>query len=538
MIKALDTIETKRMSLKTTEIQKTMAEKVKISTFNQPIEKMPSVDCLWIPIFAGKGAARMTGIAASMNKLCGKAIERVLKSGDFKGKLGETLVLRDIVGVTSKKILLVGLGQESNLDGKAFARAVCAAVRTTADSLTIKKALSFLAQVKVKGRDSRWLIKLHVSESLRVLYKFERFKTEQKGVEEDDGKKLKPDNISLTSLQISAPGNISTAESSRAIRDAVCLANGVELTRDLGNLPPNICTPGYIRDVAKSLTKGTKLKCEVFDKKKLEKLGMGSFLAVAQGSVQPPYMVVLTHNGGKAKEAPIVLVGKGITFDSGGISIKPSAAMDEMKYDMCGAATVLGLMKTVAESGIKKNVIGVVVTCENMPSGTATRPGDIVTSKSGRTIEILNTDAEGRLILCDALTYVERFKPKAVIDIATLTGACVIALGGVNTGLFSADDQLAAALTEAGKRSLDPAWRLPLEEEYQDLINSPFADVANVGGREAGSVTAACFLWRFAKSYPWAHLDIAGTAWLSGSKKNATGRPVPLLWEFVSEYKN
>ena len=303
-------------------------------------------------------------------------------------------------------------------------------------------------------------------------------------------------------------------------------------------MPPNICTPGYIRDVAKSLTKGTKLKCEIFDKKKLEKLGMGSFLAVAQGSVQPPYMVVLTHNGGKEKEAPIVLVGKGITFDSGGISIKPSAAMDEMKYDMCGAATVLGLMKTVAESGIKKNVIGVVVTCENMPSGTATRPGDIVTSKSGRTIEILNTDAEGRLILCDALTYVERFKPKAVIDIATLTGACVIALGGVNTGLFSADDQLAAALTEAGQRSLDPAWRLPLEEEYQDLINSPFADVANVGGREAGSVTAACFLWRFAKSYPWAHLDIAGTAWLSGSKKNATGRPVPLLWEFVSEYKN
>ena len=263
---------------------------------------------------------------------------------------------------------------------------------------------------------------------------------------------------------------------------------------------------------------------------------MGSFLAVAQGSVQPPYMVVLTHNGGKVKEPPIVLVGKGITFDSGGISIKPSAAMDEMKYDMCGAATVLGLMKTVAESGIKKNVIGVVVTCENMPSGTATRPGDIVTSKSGRTIEILNTDAEGRLILCDALTYVERFKPKAVIDIATLTGACVIALGGVNTGLFSADNELADALTEAGKNSLDPAWRLPLEEEYQELINSPFADVANVGGREAGSVTAACFLWRFAKSYPWAHLDIAGTAWLSGSKKNATGRPVPLLWEFVSEY--
>ena len=536
MIKALDTIGTKRMNSKTTEIQKTIAEKVKITAFNQPIDRIPSVDCLWIPIFAEKRAARMTGIAASVNKLSGKTIERVLKSGDFNGKLGETLVLRDIVGVTSKKILLVGLGQESKLDGKAFARAICSAIRTTADSSTIKKALSFLAQVKVKGRNSEWLIKMHVSESLRVLYKFERFKTEENGAKKDGEKKLKPDDISLKSLQIAAPGNISTAESSRVIRDAICLANGVELTRDLGNLPPNICTPGHIRDVASRLAKETKLKCEIFDKKKLEKLGMGSFLAVAQGSVQPPYMVVLTHNGGKAKEAPIVLVGKGITFDSGGISIKPSAAMDEMKYDMCGAATVLGLMKTVAESGIKKNVIGVVVTCENMPSGTATRPGDIVTSKSGRTIEILNTDAEGRLILCDALTYVERFKPKAVIDIATLTGACVIALGGVNTGLFSADDHLATALTAAGRRSLDPAWRLPLEEEYQDLINSPFADVANVGGREAGSVTAACFLWRFAKNYPWAHLDIAGTAWLSGSKKNATGRPVPLLWEFVSEY--
>ena len=536
MIKALDTIGINGVNSKTTETQKTIAERVKISAFNQPFDKTPSVDCLWIPIFAEKGVARMTGVASSVNKLCGKTIERVLKSGEFKGKLGETLVLRDIVGVTSKKILLVGLGQESDMDGKAFARAICAAIKATTDSLTIKKALSFMAQVKVKGRDSRWLIKKHVSESLRVLYKFERFKTDKNGGKDDDGNKLKSDYVSLRSLQISTPGDISIAESSKAVRDAVCLANGVELTRDLGNLPPNICTPRFIRDVASRLAKGTKLKCEIFDQKKLEKLGMGSFLAVAQGSVQPPYMVVLTHNGGKAKEDPIVLVGKGITFDSGGISIKPSAAMDEMKYDMCGAATVLGLMKTVAESGIKKNIIGVVVTCENMPSGTATRPGDIVTSKSGRTIEILNTDAEGRLILCDALTYVERFKPKAVIDIATLTGACVIALGGINTGLFSADDKLADALTEAGKKSLDPAWRLPLEEEYQELINSPFADVANVGGREAGSVTAACFLWRFAKSYPWAHLDIAGTAWLSGSKKNATGRPVPLLWEFVSEY--
>jgi len=524
------------VTLKNAEMYKTVAEKLKISSFNQPIDKISSIDCIWIPLFSGKNVAKMTNVATSVNNFSQKAIERVLKSGDFTGKLGETLLLREVVGVKAKKILLVGLGEESSLDGKAFARAVCAAVSITAESLSIKKALSFLTQVKVKGRDNEWLTRTHVSETLRMLYKFEIFKTEQRAQGAAKGEKSHSDNIALKSLQISSPKNMSVAEFSRSIRAGICLANGVELTRDLGNLPPNVCTPGYIRDVAKRLARETSLKCEIFDRKKLEKLKMGSFLAVAQGSAQPPYMIVLSHNGGKAREAPIVLVGKGITFDSGGISIKPSAAMDEMKYDMCGAATVVGLMKTVAQSGIKKNVIGVVVTCENMPSGTATRPGDIVNSKSGRTIEILNTDAEGRLILCDALTYVERYKPKAVIDVATLTGACVIALGGVNTGLFSADNQLASALIDAGQKSLDPAWRLPLEEDYQELINSPFADVANVGGREAGSVTAACFLWRFAKNYPWAHLDIAGTAWLSGSKKNATGRPVPLLWEFISEY--
>ena len=271
------------------------------------------------------------------------------------------------------------------------------------------------------------------------------------------------------------------------------------------------------------------------DKSALEKLGMNSFLAVSQGSVQPPYLIVMTYSGGKNKDRPSVLVGKGITFDSGGISIKPSASMDEMKYDMCGAATVFGVIKAISQAGLKKNVIGVVAACENMPSGTATRPGDIVTSMSGKTIEILNTDAEGRLILCDALTYVEKFKPKEVIDIATLTGACVIALGSINSGLFTPSDDLASKLIDAGKNSLDTTWRMPLEEDYSDLLKSPFADIANVGGREAGSVSAACFLWKFAESYPWAHLDIAGTAWKSGSAKNATGRPVPMLFEFLKE---
>ncbi|MGA1636869.1 MAG: leucyl aminopeptidase, partial [Burkholderiaceae bacterium] len=296
----------------------------------------------------------------------------------------------------------------------------------------------------------------------------------------------------------------------------------------------NICTPTFLANTAKSLARQFRLKAEVLDRAAMEKLGMNALLAVAQGSVQPPQFIVLQHNGGTAKDAPLVLVGKGITFDTGGISLKPPAEMDEMKYDMSGASTVLGVMHAVAEMGLKRNVVGVIPTAENMPSGSATRPGDIVQTMSGQTVEILNTDAEGRLILCDALTYVDKqFKPAAVVDIATLTGACVIALGAVNSGLFSADDALAQALIDAGKTRLDTAWRMPLEEDYQEQLKSPFADMANIGGRAAGSVTAACFLWRFAKNYRWAHLDIAGTAWRSGQNKGATGRPVGLLVEFL-----
>jgi leucyl aminopeptidase len=272
---------------------------------------------------------------------------------------------------------------------------------------------------------------------------------------------------------------------------------------------------------------------EVLERRQMEALKMGALLAVAKGSDEPPKLIVLRYQGGPARQAPVVLVGKGITFDTGGISLKPAAEMDEMKYDMCGAASVLGTMRAVAEMKLALNVVGVVPTCENMPSGRASRPGDVVTSMSGQTIEILNTDAEGRLILCDALTYAERFKPAAVIDIATLTGACVIALGHHNSGMFSRQDALAAELVEAGRRTGDPCWRMPLDEEYQEQLKSPFADMANVGGRAAGAVTAACFLARFAKSYDWAHLDIAGTAWRSGANKGASGRPVPLLSGFL-----
>jgi leucyl aminopeptidase len=307
----------------------------------------------------------------------------------------------------------------------------------------------------------------------------------------------------------------------------------MDLAKDLGNLPPNICNPTYLSTSAKKLGKDLGLKVEVFGRKEIEALKMGAFLAVTQGAVTPPQFIVIRHQGGRATDAPVVLVGKGITFDTGGISLKPGEGMDEMKYDMCGAASVIGTMRAVAELKLKKNVIGVIPTCENMPSGQATRPGDIVTSMSGQTIEILNTDAEGRLILCDALTYVERFKPAAVIDIATLTGACVIALGAVHSGLFSDDDALAESLLSAGRTSQDTVWRMPLDSAYQEQLKSNFADMANIGGRPAGSVTAACFLARYTEKYSWAHLDIAGTAWKSGAAKGSTGRPVPLLVNYL-----
>ncbi|RZS57993.1 aminopeptidase A [Sphaerotilus mobilis] len=308
---------------------------------------------------------------------------------------------------------------------------------------------------------------------------------------------------------------------------------GVTLARECANRPGNHCTPTQLAAQARALAEEQGLAIEVLDRKAMAKLGMGALLAVAQGSDEPPQFIVLRYEGATRKSAPIVLVGKGITFDTGGISIKPAAEMDEMKFDMGGAASVLGTMRAVAELKPKVNLIGVIPTCENMPDGRAVKPGDVVTSLSGQTIEILNTDAEGRLILCDALTYVERFKPTAVVDIATLTGACVIALGHQHSGLFSADDALADSLLGAGRRSLDSAWRMPLDDEYADGLKSNFADVGNVGGRAGGAITAALFLKRFTSAYRWAHLDIAGTAWKSGAAKGATGRPVPLLTHFV-----
>ncbi|OUT97447.1 MAG: leucyl aminopeptidase [Betaproteobacteria bacterium TMED41] len=519
-----------------------LREEINFLASNKPVDRASS-DCVWVGLFSTNNGVELTGPARILDKASKGVITKIIKSGDFSAKKGTSYLIRDLTGIPSLRALLVGCGNKDSFNARVFNDVVKNATRAMIPLKGVKKVASFLTEINVKDKTGVWRLQSHLTAVREALYRFDRFKSSKETSGEAKPNKSpaksfkakKPENFcSLKSVEMLLPGDMRPSDSASSIGEASALSDGVELCKDLGNLPANVCTPSYLVNVAKSISKQYRLKCEVIDKVGLEKLGMGSFLAVAQGSIQPPYLITLQHNGGKSKEPPVVIVGKGITFDSGGISIKPSAAMDEMKYDMCGAATVLGLMKAVAMAGMKKNVIGVVATCENMPSSTATRPGDIVKSMSGQTIEILNTDAEGRLILCDALTYVEKFNPSCVIDVATLTGACVVALGNINTGLYSSDEDLAKKLLDSGCNSLDPAWRLPLEDDYQDLLKSPFADVANIGGRSAGSVTAACFLWRFAKAYKWAHLDIAGTAWESGSSKSATGRPVPLLFNFLS----
>jgi leucyl aminopeptidase len=379
----------------------------------------------------------------------------------------------------------------------------------------------------VKKQDAAWKAAQIAEIGQDVDYRFDVMKG--KAAQEEKAKSVK--RVAKVAVAFIEKSEGKLAES--GLKQGLALAAGVSLTKDLGNLPPNVCTPTYLADQAKAMGKQYGLQVEVLDRDQIAKLGMGSFLGVAQGSAQPPKLIVLQHKKGKKSQKPVVLVGKGITFDTGGISIKPGAEMDEMKYDMCGAASVLGTFKAIAEMDLPLNVVGVIPTCENMPDGTAIKPGDVLTSMSGQTIEVLNTDAEGRLILCDALTYAERFEPAAVVDIATLTGACVIALGHHASGLFSNNDKLAQELLAAGETAHDRAWHMPLWEDYQPQLDSNFADMANIGGRAGGSITAACFLSRFTKKYEWAHLDIAGTAWKSGKDKGGTGRPVPLLTEFL-----
>jgi leucyl aminopeptidase len=463
-------------------------------------------------------ARQLSAAAQALDKASDGQVRKAVASGDITAKPGSTLLLRDLTHVSAQRVLLAGLGEKNKATARTWSEAVRAAFRAALNTGATNVAIAFEAPA---DRDASWAGTQLAVLAREAAYRFDRLKSEKPPVTTE----IKSVTVLLTKAQ--------EASVKAGLAAGSAIANGMDLTKDLGNLPGNHCTPTTLAQTAKDIGKAFKFKVEVLERKQLEALKMGSFLSVTRGSAEPPKFIVMEYRGGPAKQAPVVLVGKGITFDSGGISLKPGEAMDEMKYDMCGAGTVLGTMRSIAELKLKLNVVGIVASCENMPSGTATKPGDVVTSMSGQTIEILNTDAEGRLILCDALTYAERFKPAAVVDIATLTGACVVALGSVNTGLFSPNDALATQLEQAGRATLDTAWRMPVEDEYQELLKSNFADMANIGGRYGGAISAACFLARFTKKYDWAHLDIAGTAWKSGAAKGATGRPVPLLVEFL-----
>jgi leucyl aminopeptidase len=487
---------------------------MEFSTKTQALERL-SADLLALPVW---GTSHLGEAGEAINQASKQAISAAIKAGDLPAKAGSTLLLRVMHPIG--RVLLVRMSEKPEASHKEFVAAVQTAVRA-AQSLGCSKLASALAQAPVKGREPMARVHAEILAVAQTQYRA-------------DALKSKPEPKSALREVIVVADRTSAKAVQIAMGKALALAQGMSLAKDLGNLPPNVCTPSYLAEQARILGREQGLKVQVLDAKQMKALGMGSLLAVAQGSEQPPQFIIVQHRGGPAKQAPVVLVGKGITFDTGGISLKPAADMDEMKYDMCGAASVLGTMKSIALMKLPLNVVALVPTCENMPSGKATRPGDIVTSMSGQTIEILNTDAEGRLILCDALTYAERFKPAAVIDVATLTGACVIALGHEHSGLFSSDDRLAQELLDAGMESQDTAWRMPLDEAYAEGLKSNFADVANVGGRAGGAITAACFLARFTKAYPWAHLDIAGTAWKSGALKGSTARPVPLLTAFLA----
>jgi leucyl aminopeptidase len=485
---------------------------------------------------SGKAAKAKSGLLAELDQLLGGSISHANMVGDLDAKEASVCVLRaekswSANGVKAKRVLLVSLGDlhlSNDRSLTAYSKIARAALKALSGS-SIENALWFIPSFSLAKHAS------FMADEIRLTIQYAGDQAYRFGVRQPAMKFKVKDHADTFKHLIFAGNNACSKQLKDAVTQGIAMVEGMNLAKDLGNLPPNICTPSYLAKTAQSLSKKTSLKVEVLGRKQIEALGMGSFLSVTQGSDTPPQFIVMRHQGGKTGEAPIVLVGKGITFDTGGISLKPGEAMDEMKYDMCGAASVIGTMYAAALMKLKKNVIGVVPSCENMPSGSATCPGDIVKSMSGQTIEILNTDAEGRLILCDALTYVERFKPKAVIDVATLTGACIIALGHVHSGLFSDDDDLVSALTKAGQVSLDTVWRLPLDAAYHEQLKSNFADVANIGGRPAGSVTAACFLSRFTEKYKWAHLDIAGTAWKSGAAKGSTGRPVPLLLNYLLE---
>ncbi len=461
----------------------------------------------------------LTAAAEQVDRVTDGLIGKLVACGDVTGKSGSSLMLSAVAQIEAERVLLVGLGKKVDFSAKGYLEA-CRTANAVLQQAAAKDAAIYLCDIEVSGRDLSWKVIKAVQATADADHR-------------SDGLKSEPAPAPAINKIMLALANKPDAAVKQALQRAQAIAHGRSLCKDLGNLPGNICTPSYLAETAVKMAKQHKLKVTVLDEAEMDTLGMYSLLSVAQGSDEPAKLIALEYKGADKKQKPVVLVGKGVTFDSGGISIKPGAGMDEMKYDMCGAASVLGTMQAVAEMKLKLNLVVIVPATENLPNGKACKPGDVVTSMSGQTIEILNTDAEGRLILCDALTYAAKFKPETVIDVATLTGACVIALGNHATGLYANDDALADDLQAAGETALDRAWRMPLWDDYQKQLDSNFADMQNIGGREGGSITAACFLSRFTRDYRWAHLDIAGTAWLSGKAKGATARPVPLLTQYL-----
>lgn len=481
--------------------------------------------CIVVGVFEPR---RLSPVAEQLDKISDGYISSLLRRGDLEGKAGQMLLLHQVPGVLSERVLLVGCGKERELDERQYKEIIQKTISTLNETGSME-AVCFLTELHVKGRDTYWKVRQAVEATKDGLYTFDQFKSN------------KPETRRpLRKLVFNVPTRRELNLGEKAIAHGLAIASGIRSAKDLGNMPPNVANPAYLASQARRLADDFEtISTKIIGEEEMEKLGMHSYLAVGRGSHNESMMSVMTYTGNPDSTAkPIVLVGKGLTFDSGGISLKPGAGMDEMKYDMCGAASVFGTMKALAKLNLPINVVGVLAGCENMPGSNAYRPGDILTTMSGQTVEVLNTDAEGRLVLCDALTYVERFEPECVVDVATLTGACVMALGHHISGLLANHNPLAHELVNASEQAGDRAWRLPMTTEYQEQLASPFADMANIGGRPAGTITAGCFLSRFTKKYNWAHLDIAGTAWKSGAKKGATGRPVSLLVQFLLNRSN
>jgi leucyl aminopeptidase len=462
----------------------------------------------------------LSDTATLLDKASKGQISSIVKKGDISGKIGSSLLLHDVKGISADRVLLLGCGDKTARNPKDFQSLIDAAVGAVKNT-SARNAIFCLLEFAVKDKSIHWQARQLAERTNHLSYTFDDMR----------GKKP-PKTNSLARIELQTANKTEQKSVNKALTEAAAISLGVTVARNLGDTPSNICTPGYMARAARKLGRSeATVTTTILEEKDMKRLGMGALLSVGKGSAEASKLIVMNYKGAARSEQPYVIVGKGISFDSGGISLKPGAGMGDMIYDMCGAASILGTMTAVAELQLPINVVGVIAAAENMPSSTASKPGDIVKTMSGQTVEILNTDAEGRLVLCDALTYVGKFKPKTVIDVATLTGAISIALGKHPTGMFVNNDKLAADLEKAAQSSSDYIWRLPIWEDYQDQLKSRFADMSNIGGREAGSITAACFLHRFTRKYSWAHLDIAATGF--NNAKGATGRPVPLLTQYL-----